>query len=81
VELNGALKIAKKIIRKSIEVKVEKDTKKYEVIKDYPTIKGMLHKGEIVTTFDNLNEIKIVRCKDATGKIWFLKKEIIKELI
>ena len=56
VELNGALKIAKKIIRKSIEVKVEKDTKKYEVIKDYPTINGMLHKGEIVTIADNLNE-------------------------
>ena len=81
MELNGALKIAKKIIRKSIEVKVEKDTKKYEVIKDYPTINGMLHKGEIVTIADNLNETKIVRCKDATGKIWFLKKEIIKELI
>ena len=41
----------------------------------------MLHKGEIVTIADNLNETKIVRCKDATGKIWFLKKEIIKELI
>ena len=60
---------------------MEKDTKKYEVIKDYPTINGMLHKGEIVTITDNLNETKIVRCKDATGKIWFLKKEIIKELI
>jgi hypothetical protein len=81
VELNGALKIVKKIIRKSIEVKVERDTKKYEVIKDYPTINGMLHKGEVVTTSDNLNETKIVRCKDTTGKIWFLKKEIIKELI
>ena len=53
---------------------MEKDTKKYEVIKDYPTINGMLHKGEIVSTFDNLNENKIVRCKDATGKIWFLRK-------
>ena len=60
---------------------MERDTKKYEVIKDYPTINGMLHKGEIVSTFDNLNENKIVRCKDTTGKIWFLKKEIIKELI
>ena len=54
---------------------------RYNILKDYPTINGMLHKGEIVSTFDNLNENKIVRCKDATGKIWFLKKEIIKELI
>ena len=48
---------------------------KYKIIKDYPTIDGMLYKNEIVK-LDNGDNKKYfttdtkIRVKDSTGKIW-----------
>ena len=76
VEQSGEIKIVKNIIRKNIEVKVEKDIK-YKVIKDYPTINGMLYKDEIVKLDNGDLEKNKIRVKDTTGKIWFIDKNIL----
>jgi hypothetical protein len=49
---------------------------KYKVIKDYPTVDGMLYKNEIVK-LDNGKDKNKVRVKDSTGKIWFVEKSIL----
>jgi len=50
---------------------------KYKVIRNYPTVDGMLYKNEIVK-FDNGDFKKEkVRVKDSTGKIWFVDKNIL----
>jgi hypothetical protein len=76
VEQSGEIKIVKNIIRKNLEVKVEKDIK-YKVIKDYPTINGMLYKDEIVKLDNGDLEKNKIRVKDSTGKIWFIDKNIL----
>tara|TARA_R110002020_G_scaffold158669_2_gene342064 strand:+ start:941 stop:1117 length:177 start_codon:yes stop_codon:yes gene_type:complete len=55
---------------------VEKGNIKYKVIKDYPTVDGMLYKNEIVK-LDNGNDKSKFRVKDSTGKIWFVEKNIL----
>ena len=55
---------------------MEKGNVKYKVIKDYPTIDGMLYKNEIVK-LDNGKDKNKVRVKDSTGKIWFVEKNIL----
>jgi hypothetical protein len=75
VEQNGELKILKNITRKNIEVKVEKGNVKYKVIKDYPTVEGMLYKNEIVKLDNGDNKPNKIRVKDLTGKIWFVDKD------
>ena len=70
MEQNGEIKIVKSIIRKNQEVKVENDIKKYKVIKDYPTIDGMLYKNEIVKLDNGESKKTKIRVKDSTGKIW-----------
>ena len=58
---------------------MEKGNVKYKVIKDYPTIDGMLYKNEIVK-LDNGDTKKHfttdtkIRVKDSTGKIWFIEE-------
>ena len=76
VEQSGEIKIVKNIIRKNLEVKVEKDIK-YKVIKDYPTINGMLYKDEVVKLDNGNFEKAKIRVKDSTGKIWFVDKNIL----
>ena len=76
VEQSGEIKIVKNIIRKNLEVRVEKDIK-YKVIKDYPTINGMLYKDEIVKLDNGDLEKNKIRVKDSTGKIWFIDKNIL----
>ena len=49
---------------------------KYKIIKDYPTIDGMLYKNEIVK-LDNGNTKDNVRVKDSTGKIWFVDSKYL----
>ncbi len=49
---------------------------KYKVIKDYPTVDGMLYKNEIVK-LDNGDSKDKVRVKDSTGKIWFVERNIL----
>jgi hypothetical protein len=53
---------------------VEKGNIKYKVIKDYPTVEGMLYKNEIVKLDNGDNRPDKIRVKDATGKIWFVDK-------
>ena len=49
---------------------------KYKIIKDYPTIDGMLYKNEIVK-LDNGDTKDNVRVKDSTGKIWFVDSKYL----
>ena len=56
---------------------MEKDIKKYIVIKDYPTINGMLYKDEVVKLDNGNFEKTKIRVKDSTGKIWFVDKNIL----
>ena len=53
---------------------MEKGNVKYKVIKDYPTVEGMLYKDEIVKLDNGDNKPNKIRVKDATGKIWFVDK-------
>ena len=55
---------------------MEKDIR-YKVIKDYPTINGMLYKDEIVKLDNGDLEKNKIRVKDSTGKIWFIDKNIL----
>jgi hypothetical protein len=54
---------------------VEKGNVKYKVIKDYPTVEGMLYKNEIVKLDNGDNKPNKIRVKDLTGKIWFVDKD------
>jgi len=54
---------------------VENDSVKYKVIKDYPTVEGMLYKNEIVKLDNGDNKPNKIRVKDLTGKIWFVDKD------
>ena len=53
---------------------------KYKVIKDYPTVDGMLYKNELVK-LDNGDNKNKVRVKDSTGKIWFVKNKYLKRIV
>ena len=52
------------------------ETIKLKVIKDYPTIDGMLYKNEVVR-LDNSTDKSKLRVKDATGKIWFVDSKYL----
>ena len=54
---------------------------KYKVIKDYPTIDGMLYKDEIVKLDNGDSEKNKIRVKDSTGKIWFVDKNILTNIL
>ena len=53
---------------------MEKGIVKYKVIKDYPTVEGMLYKDEIVKLDNGDNKPNKIRVKDATGKIWYVEE-------
>ena len=53
---------------------MEKGNVRYKVIKDYPTVEGMLYKDEIVKLDNGDNKPNKIRVKDATGKIWYVDK-------
>ncbi len=50
---------------------------KYKVIKDYPTVDGMLYKNEIVKLDNGDNKKDKIRVKDSTGKIWFVETKYL----
>lgn len=50
---------------------------KYKVIKDYPTVDGMLYKNEIVKLDNGDIKKDKVRVKDSTGKIWFVESKYL----
>ena len=52
-------------------------TIKYKVIKDFPTIDGMLYKDEVVKLDNGDIKLNKIRVKDSTGKIWFVDKNIL----
>ena len=54
---------------------MEKGNVKYKVIKDYPTVEGMLYKNEIVKLDNGDNKPNKIRVKDLTCKIWFVDKD------
>ena len=52
---------------------------KFKIVKDYPTIDGMLYKNEIVKldkgdTKKHFTTDTKIRGKDSTGKIWFIEE-------
>ena len=53
---------------------MENENVKYKVIKDYPTVEGMLYKNEIVKLDNGDNKPNKIRVKDATGKIWYVEE-------
>ena len=58
-----------------------KENIKYKVIKDYPTINGMLYKDEVVKLDNGNFEKAKIRVKDSTGKIWFVDKSILTNIL
>ena len=50
---------------------------KYKIVKDYPTIDGMLYKNEIVKLDNGYQTEDKVRVKDSTGKIWFVETKYL----
>ena len=59
---------------------MEKDNVKYKVIRDYPTVEGMLYKNEIVKLDNGDNKPNKIRVKDLTGKIWFVETKYLKQI-
>ena len=57
---------------------------KFKVIKDHPTVDGMLYKDEVVMvdskykSFINQEKIQV---KDLTGKIWFVETKYLKLIV
>jgi len=57
---------------------------KFKVIKDHPTVDGMLYKDEVVMvdskykSFVNQEKIQV---KDLTGKIWFVETKYLKQIV
>jgi len=57
---------------------------KFKILKDYPTVNGMLHKDDVVMidikhkAFALANEK--IQVKDLTGKIWFVETEYLKQI-
>ena len=57
---------------------------KFKVIKDHPTVDGMLDKDEVVMvdskykSFINQEKIQV---KDLTGKIWFVETKYLKRIV
>tara|TARA_B100000902_G_scaffold392082_1_gene443877 strand:- start:945 stop:1118 length:174 start_codon:yes stop_codon:yes gene_type:complete len=45
---------------------------KYQAKVDIPTIDGILYKGTELITEEDVSSKDKVRCKDRTGKIWYL---------
>ena len=56
------------------------EIQKFKVVKDHPTVDGMLYKNEIVK-LDNDDNKNIIRVKDSTGKIWFVKNKYLKRIV
>ena len=57
---------------------------KFKVIRDHPTVDGMLYKDEVVMvdskykSFINQEKIQV---KDLTGKIWFVETKYLKQIV
>ena len=60
------------------------DRIKFKIVKDHPTVDGMLYKNEVVMvdskykSFVNQEKIQV---KDLTGKIWFVETKYLKRIV
>ena len=58
-------------------------TIRFTVLKDYPTVNGMLHKNDVVMIDEKSKTFignKNIQVKDLTGKIWFVETKYLKQL-
>ena len=57
---------------------------KFKVIKDHPTVDGMLYKDEVViveTKYKSFVKQEKIQVKDLTGKIWFVETKYLKRIV
>mgnify|MGYP000987477385 CR=1 FL=1 len=57
---------------------------KFKVIKDHPTVDGMLYKDEVVmveTQYKSFIKQEKIQVKDLTGKIWFVETKYLKRIV
>ena len=56
---------------------------KFKILKDYPTVNGMLHKNDVVMIEEKYKSFirqEKLRVKDSTGKIWFIETKYLKQI-
>ena len=56
---------------------------KFKILKDYPTVNGMLHKNDVVMIDEKYKAFighENIQVKDLTGKIWFVETKYLKQL-
>lgn len=56
---------------------------KFKILKDYPTVNGMLHKNDVVMIDEKSKTFignKNIQVKDLTGKIWFVETKYLKQI-
>ena len=59
------------------------NTIKFKIVKDHPTIDGMLYKDEVVmveTKYKSFIKEEKIQVKDLTGKIWFVETKYLKRI-
>ncbi len=58
------------------------DRIKFKIVKDHPTVDGMLYKDEIVMVdnkYKSFIKQEKIQVKDLTGKIWFVETKYLKQ--
>ena len=58
-------------------------TIRFTVLKDYPTVNGMLHKNDVVMIEEKYKAFignEKIKVKDLTGKIWFVETKYLKQI-
>ena len=58
-------------------------TIRFTVLKDYPTVNGMLHKDDVVMIEEKYKAFignEKIKVKDLTGKIWFVETKYLKQI-
>ena len=56
---------------------------RFTVLKDYPTVNGMLHKDDVVMIEEKYKSFireEIIKVRDLTGKIWFVETKYLKQI-
>ena len=56
---------------------------KFKILKDYPTVNGMLHKDDVVMIEEKYKAFignEKIKVKDLTGKIWFVETKYLKQI-
>ena len=58
-------------------------TIRFTVLKDYPTVNGMLHKNDVVMIEEKHKSFireEMIKVRDLTGKIWFVETKYLKQI-